>query len=57
MQRPVATMASDVGERVREVESMLLVEGSIWVGGPRAVGVSFLFFSFFFWFKLQSVLL
>jgi len=48
MQRPFAEVSSDVVEKVREVERLVLVEGRIWVGGARAVSVSFLLFSSFY---------
>jgi len=48
MQRPLAGVPSDVVEKVREVKSVVPVEGCIEVGGARATGVSFLFFFFFF---------
>jgi len=50
MQRPFAGVPSDVVEKAREVESVVPVEGRIQVAGARATGVSFLFFSFFFFF-------
>jgi len=50
MQLPFAGMPSDVVEKVREVERVVRVEGRIWVGGARAMGVSFLFFFVFLWF-------
>jgi len=49
MQRPFAGGPSDVGEKVMEVERVVLVEGRIRGGGARATCVSFLvFFLFFF---------
>jgi len=50
MQRPFAGGSSDVGEKVMEVESVVLVEGRIRVGGARATGVSFLVFFLVLWF-------
>ena len=44
-------------EKVREVESVVPVEGRIRVGGARAAGVSFHFFFCFFLFYQQSLLL
>jgi len=50
MQQPFAGMPCDVVEKVREVERVVPVEGRIRVGGARATGVSFLFFSLLFLF-------
>jgi len=47
MQRPFAGMPSDVVEKVREAERVVLVEGRIQVGGARATGVSFHFIFLF----------
>jgi len=51
MQRPFARVPSDVVEKVREAERVVLVEGRIWVDGARAMGVSFLCFFLFFCFN------
>jgi len=48
MQQPFAFVASDVGEKVREVERVVPVDGRIRVGGARAAGVSFFFLFFLF---------
>jgi len=48
MQRPFASVPSDVVEKVREVERVVPVEGHIRVGGARATGVSLLFCFLFF---------
>jgi len=44
MQRPFAHVLSNVVEKVRKVERVVPVEGSIRIGGARATAVSFLFF-------------
>jgi len=48
MQRPFAGVPSDVVEKVREVQTVVPVEGRIRVDGARATGVSFLFFFLLF---------
>jgi len=55
MQPPFADKPSTVLEKVREVERVVPVDGGIRVGGARATGVSFLFFSFLLFFLFQLV--
>jgi len=48
MQRPFASVPSDVVDNAMEVERVVAVEGQIRVRGARATGFSFLFFFAFF---------
>ena len=50
MQRPLASVLSDVVRKLSEVERVVPVDGRIRVGGARATGVPFPFFSGFFLF-------
>ena len=55
MQRPFASMPSDVVDNAMEVERVVAVEGQIRVRGARATGVSFLVFFFVLTTEFASV--